>query len=207
MDSNNDPLAPLDAKFWQQRYEAGQIGWDMGQVSPPIRAYIDQLPDSAKSLQIMMAGAGHAYEVGYLFEQGFEHVTVFDIASAPLASFAKRYPDFPKQQLILADFFELSAEDYQFDLAIEQTFFCAIDPAMRPDYVKQMHALLKPNAKLVGLLFDRDFGKPMPPFGGNEAEYRDLFAAYFDIEVMQRCHNSHPARQGSELFIILRRKP
>ncbi|MDO5769079.1 MAG: methyltransferase domain-containing protein [Psychrobacter sp.] len=207
MDSNNDKPAPLNAEFWQQRYEAGQIGWDMGQVSPPIKAYIDQLPDSAKSLKIMMAGAGHAYEAGYLFEQGFKEVTVFDIAQAPLDSFAKRHPDFPKQQLILADFFELSPEDYRFDLAIEQTFLCAINPAMRPDYVKQMHSLLKPRAKLVGLLFDRDFGKPMPPFGGDEAEYRQLFAPYFDIEVMQRCHNSHPARQGSELFIILRRKP
>ena len=197
----------VDADFWQERYEAGQLGWDMGQVSPSIQAYIDQLPAADKTKAIMVAGAGNAYEVGYLHEQGFTQMTVFDIVTPPLEGFAHRYPDFPKDHLVCADFFALAPEQYQFDLAIEQTFFCAIDPNMRPDYVKQMHTLLKPGGKLVGLLFDKDFGRPTPPFGGTEAEYRELFAPYFDIEVMERCHNSHPARQGSELFIILKAKP
>lgn len=205
--STNDKAIKMDAEFWQQRYEAGELKWDMGQVSPPIKAYIDQLPTAAKSLDIMVAGAGNAYEVGYLHELGFTNVTVFDIAPAPLNNFASSQPTFPQDQLVCADFFELIPAQYQFDLAIEQTFLCAIDPARRPEYVKQMHALLKPAGKIVGVLFDRDFASPTPPFGGSEAEYRALFSPYFEIEVMQPCHNSHPARQGSELFIILRAKP
>ncbi|WP_131667834.1 methyltransferase domain-containing protein [Psychrobacter pygoscelis] len=196
----------IDADFWQQRYAAGELKWDMGQVSPPIKAYIDQLPASAKSLDIMVAGAGNAYEVGYLHELDFDRVTVFDIAAAPLNNFANSHPDFPKDHLVCADFFKLSSEQYQFDLAIEQTFFCAIEPQWRVEYVRQMHALLKANGKLVGVLFDREFSSMTPPFGGSEAEYRALFAPYFEIEVMQRCYNSHPARQGSELFVILRAK-
>lgn len=70
-----------------------------------------------------------------------------------------------------------------------------------------MAALLKPTGKLVGLLFDKDFGRDEPPFGGSADEYRQYFAPYFDIEVMQPCYNSHPARQGSELFIKLLIKP
>ncbi|WP_265090289.1 TPMT family class I SAM-dependent methyltransferase [Psychrobacter cibarius] len=58
------------AEFWQQRYEQDSIGWDMGQVSPPLKAYIDQLPESAKEQAILVPGAGNAYEVGYLHEQG-----------------------------------------------------------------------------------------------------------------------------------------
>ena len=197
----------IGAEFWQQRYEAGDIKWDMGQVSPPIQAYIDQLPTAAKSLDIMVAGAGNAYEVSYLHEQGFDRVTVFDIAAAPLNNFANSHLDYPKDHLVCADFFQLSPNQYQFDLAIEQTFFCAIEPLRRAEYVRQMHALLRANGKLVGVLFDREFSSMTPPFGGSEAEYRALFAPYFDIDVMQRCYNSHPARQGSELFVILRAKP
>ena len=194
------------AQFWQQRYEQDSIGWDMGQVSPPIQAYIDQLPESAKSQAVLVPGAGNAYEVGYLHEQGFTNVTLVDFAPAPIEAFAERYPDFPAEHLICADFFELSPEKYQFDWVLEQTFFCAINPARRDEYVAQMAALLKPNGKLVGLLFDKDFGRDEPPFGGTKAEYQQRFAPYFDIEIMETSYNSYPARQGSELFIKMQAK-
>ncbi len=191
------------AKFWQQRYENDSIQWDMGEVSPPLKRYIDQLPESAKDQAILVAGAGNAYEVGYLHEQGFNNVTLVDFAAAPIANFAKRYADFPKDQLICADFFELSAEQYRFDWALEQTFFCAIHPKRRDEYVEQMARLLKPKGKLVGLLFDKYFGNNHPPFGGNSEAYQQRFQSHFNIEIMQPCYNSHPARLGSELFIKL----
>ncbi|TXD96415.1 methyltransferase domain-containing protein [Psychrobacter frigidicola] len=194
------------ADFWQQCYEQEITGWDMGTVSPVLKAYIDQLPESAKQQAILVAGAGNAYEVGYLYEQGFSNVTLVDIAPAPIQAFAKRYPSFPAEHLICADFFTLSAEQYQFDLILEQTFFCAINPARRDDYVKQMANLLKPTGKLVGLLFDTEFQREGPPFGGSADEYRQRFAPYFDIETMEACNNSNPARQGSELFIKMQKQ-
>ncbi|SLJ85565.1 methyltransferase domain-containing protein [Psychrobacter sp. DAB_AL43B] len=189
------------AEFWQQRYEQDSIGWDMGQVSPPLKAYIDQLPESAKDQAILVPGAGNAYEVGYLHEQGFTNVTLVDFAPAPIQAFAERYPDFPAEQLICSDFFNLSPEQYQFDWVLEQTFFCAINPARRDEYIQHMATLLKAKGKLVGLLFDKDFGRQEPPFGGTKEEYQQRFATHFDIEIMEPCYNSHPARQGSELFI------
>ncbi|MGM8886081.1 methyltransferase domain-containing protein [Psychrobacter sp. 1U2] len=191
------------AEFWQQRYQSDSIGWDMGEVSPPLKAYIDQLPESAKDQAILVPGAGNAYEVGYLHEQGFTNVTLVDFAPAPIADFAERYPSFPSEQLICADFFELSPERYQFDWVLEQTFFCAINPQRRNEYVQQMENLLKPKGKLVGVLFNRDFGNTHPPFGGDIEEYKRRFETHFDIEIMEPCYNSHPARQGSELFIKL----
>lgn len=194
------------AEFWQQRYESGSIQWDMGQVSPPLKAYIDQLPQSAKNQRILVPGAGNAYEVGYLHEQGFTNVILVDFAPAPIEDFSERYPDFPSEHLVCADFFKLSPETYQFDWILEQTFFCAITPSRRDEYVQQMAALLKPQGKLIGLLFDKDFGGDGIPFGGSKAEYLKLFAPYFDIDVMETSTNSHPARQGSELFLKLQVK-
>lgn len=194
------------AEFWQQRYEKDSIGWDMGEVSPPLKAYIDQLPASAKDQAILVPGAGNAYEVGYLHEQVFTNVTLVDFALAPIEAFAKRYPDFPAEHLICADFFNLSPEQYQFDLVFEQTFFCAINPSRRDEYVQQMSALLKPDGKLIGLLFDKDFGRNEPPFAGTKEEYQQRFERHFKIDVMEPSYNSHPARQGSELFIQMRAK-
>ena len=194
------------ADFWQQRYEQDSIGWDMGEVSPPLKVYIDQLPETAKGQAILVPGAGNAYEVGYLHEQGFTNVTLVDFAPAPIQAFAERYPDFPTEHLICADFFGLSPEQHQFDWVLEQTFFCAINPARRDEYVEQMATLLKPKGKLIGLLFDRDFGRQEPPFGGTKEEYQQRFGHFFDIEVMESSYNSHSARQGSELFVKLRVK-
>lgn len=69
-----------------------------------------------------------------------------------------------------------------------------------------MAKLLKPKGKLVGVLFDREFDTSHPPFGSNKQEYEQRFETHFDIDIMQPCYNSHPARQGSELFIKLQAK-
>ncbi|AAZ19647.1 conserved hypothetical protein [Psychrobacter arcticus 273-4] len=194
------------AEFWQQRYEQDSIGWDMGQVSPPLKVYIDQLPEAAKEQAVLVPGAGNAYEVGYLYEQGFTNITLVDFAPAPIKDFAERYPDFPADKLICADFFDLLPKQHQFDWVLEQTFFCAINPARRDEYVQQMARLLKPKGQLVGLLFDKDFGRNEPPFGGTKEEYQQRFSTHFDTEIMEQSYNSHPARQGSELFIKMRVK-
>ena len=88
-----------------------------------------------------------------------------------------------------------------YDLVLEQTFFCALDPSRRGEYVRHMHSLIRPGGHLAGVLFNRSFDREGPPFGGSEAEYRELFAPYFDFKTLQPCYNSHPARQGAELFI------
>ena len=110
-----------DAEFWQKRYDDGYTGWDIGKISPPLQAYIEHLLDSgvSKSVQILIPGAGNAYEAGYLHEQGFSHVYVVDFAKLPLDNFAKRYPSFPKAHLLQADFFGLDPAQYQFDYIVK----------------------------------------------------------------------------------------
>jgi len=58
-------IPKFDELFWSSKYQEGQTGWDMGEVSPPIKAYIDQLTN--KDLSILIPGAGNAYEAAYLF--------------------------------------------------------------------------------------------------------------------------------------------
>ena len=190
-------IPKFDKAFWSSKYQEGQTGWDMGEVSPPIQAYIEQL--SNKQLSILIPGAGNAYEAAFLFEQGFQDVTVLDLAKEPLDNFKKRVPDFPDSNLIQDDFFNHKG---QYDLIIEQTFFCALDPSLRVDYIDKMKALHKPKGKLVGLLFDFRLSDEGPPFGGDADAYSLAFQKRFNLKTLAPCYNSIKPRDGKELFII-----
>ncbi|MCA0931832.1 TPMT family class I SAM-dependent methyltransferase [Lutimonas saemankumensis] len=187
----------FDASFWSEKYNTNQTGWDMGQVSPPLKKYIDQLEN--KDLSILIPGAGNAYEAAYLFKKGFSDVTVLDLVKEPLENFKKRVPEFPKSHLIQEDFFQHQG---QYDLILEQTFFCALDPSLRMDYINKMNSLLKDNGKLVGLLFDFRLTDEGPPFGGDADAYSLAFEKRFHLRTMSPCYNSIKPRLGNELFII-----
>ena len=191
----------LDKKYWEERYTRQETGWDIGYVSIPIKEYIDQLTN--KELKILIPGAGNGYEAEYLFKNGFSNTCVVDLAEQPLKNIKKRIPIFPDNQLIQGDFFDLNK---QFDLVIEQTFFCAINPSLRGDYVAKMSEILTTGSKLVGLMFKVPLFTEHPPFGGSKDEYVSLFEDKFDIEIMEEATNSIEPRAGKELFVKLIRK-
>lgn len=191
-------MKEFDEFYWDNRYKTNDIGWDLGEVSPPIKAYIDQLTDT--SIRILIPGGGNSYEAEYLFRKGFQNVYVVDISKTALDNIKNRIPNFPINQLIHKDFFDL---ELTFDLILEQTFFCAIHPDFRPRYVSKTQELLSERGKLVGLLFNVPLYSDRPPFGGSEKEYREYFAPFFNIKCMEVAYNSHQTRAGKELFIIL----
>ena len=195
------PNRSFSNEFWSQRYEQNQTGWDLGEISSPLKAYIDQLED--KDLKILIPGAGNAYEAEYLFKQGFRNVYVADISEKPLQNLLSRVPDFPKDHLLNINFFEI---DDKFDLILEQTFFCALPIDSRKDYAVKSAELLKQNALLCGLLFSFPLTENGPPFGGSKEEYLTYFRPYFEIEILEICYNSIKPRQGSELFFKFRKK-
>jgi len=186
----------FDKQFWDDRYLNNQTGWNIGYPSTPIKYYIDQL--SNKNLKILIPGAGNSYEAEYLFNNGFKDITVLDISDKPLTNLKKRIPDFPQNKLIQDNFFNHLGN---YDLIIEQTFFCALNTQLRTKYVSKIHQLLKSNGKLVGLFFDFPLTEQGPPFGGSRKEYLNLFAKKFSINKLEKSYNSIPERKGKELFI------
>lgn len=188
----------FNEEFWDNRYKTNDIGWDLGMVSPPLKSYIDQLKDT--SIKILIPGGGNSYEAEYLFRNGFNNVFVVDVSKTALDNIKNRIPEFPEEQLLHSNFFEL---DSSFDLIIEQTFFCALDPNLRSAYVNHIHSLLNDDGKLIGLLFDAPLNDNQPPFGGSKKEYLTLFETHFEILTMKPSYNSHESRQGRELFFRL----
>lgn len=184
--------------YWQSRWLNNETGWDIGQISTPLKEYFDQLND--KNLRILIPGCGNAYEAEYLHKKGFINVMVADISKTALESLKKRVPGFPEENLLHINYFDIKAE---YDLLIEQTFFCALHPSERKNYVEKTAELLNKNGKLVGLLFDEKLNTDHPPYGGKKEEYEKLFAVKFVTNTMETAYNSIKPRAGRELFINL----
>lgn len=192
-----------DDKYWRQLYIEGRTRWDLGDATPPLKEYFDQLKD--KYVKILIPGAGNAYEAEYLYKSGFKNVFVLDWAEEPLENLKKRFSDFPVKNLLCEDFFSHKGK---YDLIIEYVFFCAIHPSLRNAYAKKVFELLKPNGKFVGILFNDPLaGEDGPPYGGTREEYIGYFSPYFNIMIYENAYNSIKPREGRELFCNFGKKP
>lgn len=186
--------------FWDQRWKDNNTGWDINRVSPPIKEYIDTIKD--KSIAILIPGCGNAYEAEYLLDNHFTNVTLIDISATLVESLKKKFEGKPVR-IVLGDFF---LHEGKYDLILEQTFFCAIEPSLRRQYIEKCYELLNPHGKIAGVLFGVVFEKEGPPHGGSRAEYEKLFSPRFKFLQLGICKNSIEPRRGNELFIEFERK-
>ena len=191
----------INQGYWNELYLEGFIGWDLGQASPPLIDFFKTLDDT--NIRILIPGCGNAYEAKVLYDRGFHNTTLLDWSAEALNAVKKRFGAIEDSNLVCEDFFEHRSS---YDLIIEQTFFCAIEPSLREHYAKQASNLLKPDGVVAGVLFRREFEQEGPPWGGTLEEYKTCFNPYFNIETLEPCYNSIAQRAGNELFIKLIKK-
>lgn len=187
----------MNKEFWETKYLNNEAKWHAGAITTPLKEYIDQLKD--KSIRILVPGMGHGHELMYLYQQGFSNIVGLDFTDVAIRESYGGNEKFPFDKISLGDFFLHNGE---YDLILEQTFFCSLPRAMRKNYVDKMYSLLADNGKIVGVLFDCEFEQETPPFGGSEKEYRNLFETKFDFSILEKAHNSIKPRAGRELFFI-----
>ena len=190
----------LDSDYWNNRYIQNNTGWDIGYANP---IHIDYVLDNIdKTARILIPGAGTGYELSKLWNCGYTNVFAIDLSPKAKELFLSQNPKFPENQYLVGDFFELNQK---FDLILEQTFFCAIEPQLRSQYANKAHTILNTNGKLFGVLFSIQF-QGGPPFGGNIAEYKMLFHSKFSILKLEKSYQSISPRQDKELIIELMKK-
>lgn len=190
-----------DKNYWEEKWQSRETGWDVGYSSPAIEKCILQY--SNKEASILIPGCGNAYEVEFLWNLGFRNITVLDISPTAVEILKEKFKDKKGVSVVCGNFFNHHGN---YDLIIEQTFFCALPPSFRTQYAEKMHQLLKENGRIIGVMFNRNFEKDGPPFGGSISEYELIFKERFDILKMEECYNSIPSRKGSEIFINLKKK-
>lgn len=191
----------LDAEFWNSHWKAGRTGWDIGYASPPLVEFARAW--KKKQSPVLIPGCGNAYEAEQLLHLGFSDITLVDFSEEAVSRLKRKFESLKDINILCENFFE---HDGKYDLILEQTFFCALNPSLRKEYAEKMHSLLNIDGVLAGVMFNTLFDRKGPPFGGTENEYRTLFDPLFYIEIMEECRNSIAPRAGTELFVKLVKK-
>ena len=196
------PIMPAD---WEARYQEGDTPWDLGKPTPVFSRLIREKRFAPGKL--LIPGAGRGYDAIAFAQAGFD-VTSVDVSESACA-FLREHA--AKEGVSLEvrqeDFFAMH-EEGTFDLALEYTFYCAIDPSLRTAYRDQMARLLKPGGLLFGLFFP--LGKPMdaggPPFGVKREEVEASLSECFDLVHAEEPADSVKPRRGNEILMIWRRR-
>ncbi len=191
-------------KFWNSFYENKTTPWDLASYAEPFKTYLDS-PYCIKSGHVGVIGCGNGHECDLLIDYNFT-VTGIDFANQAIQNTQNKFKNkgvlnergFTLQE----DFFKLDLENY-FDVILEHTFFCAINPKLRYDYVRKIVQMLKPDGYLIALwwIMDKEDG---PPYGVTQSQIFKYFAKNFNIELAYVPNNSHKTRFNSELFTVMR---
>lgn len=156
---------------WEQRYRAGQTGWDRGDPSPALHHWLAAglVPQG----RILVPGCGHGYEIVELARAG-RYVTAVDIAAQPVLKLMARLNDEGVHATVLqADLLHWTPAE-PFDAVYEQTCICALDPAHWQEYEQRLAGWLVPGGRLFALFMQT--GRPGgPPFDCAPPAMRELF--------------------------------
>lgn len=134
---------------WENRYQAGKTGWDRGDISPQLQAWLAS--NSLKPCRILIPGCGNGYEVSALAAAGFE-VVALDIAPSPVKQLRKQLLDLNLNAQVLQEDILQWQSEMPFDAIYEQTSLCALPPVSWPQYEQQLYRWLKPGGKCFSLL-------------------------------------------------------
>jgi SAM-dependent methyltransferase len=185
---------PSDAAFWEHLYRDEEASWELGRAAPPLAMYFaGHRPEGAR---VLVVGCGRGHEARMLAERGASVVAI-DISTRAIAAARAATPDGASVEFRVHDLFVPLAE--RFDLVVEHTCFCAIDPERRDEYVDRTADALVPGGRLVGLFYVHE--KPGgPPHTTDEKELRARFGRRFVIESLEDAEGSALAREGQELL-------
>lgn len=212
-DPSKPPLPPgatAAAGFWEARYRARDTGWDIAQAAPPIVEWFSGPGAPPPGQRVLVPGAGRGHDALFLAQRG-DRVLAVDFAAPALAALRRRRralglaPD--RCRTLRADVLKLGKRFAgQFDLLVEYTCYCAIDPGDRDAYAAMAAQVLRPGGLLVGLFFPFRTGTPGPPFPVSGPEIRERFAADFEVETWITPTSSIERRQGEERLVVFRRR-
>ena len=96
-------IQSTDPDFWDELYNNQLTRWDLGQVSPPLKAFIDQWED--KAARILIPGGGYSHEATYLVKQQFQSICILDLAPSLIRQLHIQFAGYPGVKVVEENFF------------------------------------------------------------------------------------------------------
>jgi len=192
---------------WQRRYEEKDTPWDKGAAAPPLVHY---LRENAIAGRVLVPGCGRGHDVRALARQHGCSAVGLDLAPAAIDEARRLPPEFgpgSEVSFVTGDFFKLTFDlKNTFDWVVEHTCFCAIDPALRPEYAISAANALRPGGKFFGIFYLTPDVESGPPFAVSRAELSNLFEDHFILLNEWVPEECFPGREGRELVRILQKR-
>jgi SAM-dependent methyltransferase len=170
----------MEQMIWEEMYQKGEMPWDRGGPSPPMKQYLERHAPRGRAL---VPGCGRGHEVALAVAHGLD-ATGLDIAPTGLAAARERYPHLA-ERFVTGNFFDPPEEMRgAFDVVLEHTCMSALPPAMRADYRRGVDLTLRHGGLLIGVWFidpDLDPGEEGPPYPFSVVDLTALFAEGYEI--------------------------
>lgn len=189
----------LDARYWQERYLQADTNWDLGGPTPVFQQLRSDFPGG----RVLIPGAGRGYDAIAYAAAGFQ-VTTVDLAPAAVAATrALARAAGVEVRALEGDFFALQEA---FDLVLEQTFLCALEPTLRDRYFAHLARVIRPGGLLCALVFPTHMDGAGPPFVVRPADFHAGLSEGFTC----LREEAHPAtikpRAGREVLMVWQRR-
>lgn len=189
---------------WDQSYRKGEVFWDRGGPSPPMRQYLYRHPIRGRAL---VPGCGRGHEVSLAVEHGLDAIGL-DLSPTGISQARALYPQLAGCFLI-GDLFQPAAELRDvFDVILEHTCLSGLHPTQRAAYRDGIDLTLRPGGLLIGVWYinpDLDPGEEGPPFPLSLSDLTALFSDNYEIVADYVPDVAFPGREGRERMRVLRR--
>ncbi|MDH4475117.1 MAG: methyltransferase domain-containing protein [Verrucomicrobiaceae bacterium] len=189
---------------WEEKYQKGEVFWDRGEASLPMKQYLERHPVSGRAL---VPGCGRGHEVALAAGLGLD-VMGLDIAPTGVAEAKARYPELA-ERFVVGDLFDPpEVMRGVFDVVLEHTCMSALPPELRADYRRGIDLLLRPGGLLIGVWFinpELDPGYEGPPYPFSVEALTGLFAEGYEVVADYVPEVAFEGREGRERLRVLRR--
>jgi SAM-dependent methyltransferase len=190
-------------RFWSQLYRDRRDAWELGRAAPPLVRWIAS--QRVTGARVLVVGCGRGHEARLFAAAGARVVGVDLVPEVIEEARALAARDGVEVDLRVGDLFALAAAPERYDLVVEHCCFCAIDPALRPDYVQVVADVLVDGGRLVGLFWAH--GRPGgPPFSVDATSLVASFEPRFALDQLETPADSVASRAGEELLAQFRRR-
>ncbi|KAJ8477689.1 hypothetical protein OPV22_021416 [Ensete ventricosum] len=158
---------------WEKCWEEGLTPWDLGKATPAVLQLVET--GSLPRGRVLVPGCGSGYDVVAI--AGPERYVVgLDISTSAVEKakeLSSSLPNTNQFTFVAADFFTWQPTE-KFDLIFDYTFFCAIDPCLRPAWAQKIQEILKPDGELITLIYLISGQEGGPPYNTTVADYEQV---------------------------------
>ncbi|KAI4986589.1 hypothetical protein ZWY2020_019219 [Hordeum vulgare] len=199
---------PQSSEGWRRCWEQGVTPWDLGEPTPAVVKLVQSGTLPGGGATVLVPGCGGGYDAVAMSGAG-RSVVGLDVCDAVIQRARRRLSSAstPDVTFVTADFFTWAPPE-PFHLIFDYTFFCALDPSLRPAWAARMEELLRPDGELITLMYlpqDQDSG---PPYNTTVFDYEEVLKPLgFFIESIEDNDVAVEPRKGLEKIARWKKTP